>query len=61
MLLAWRKHRVLIDGGYITGFPGDTPGLKHDPDAKHYTDRTPVFSLLRKEPADLSSLPRTSP
>jgi radical SAM superfamily enzyme YgiQ (UPF0313 family) len=25
MLLAWRKHRVFIDGGYIIGFPGDTP------------------------------------
>jgi radical SAM superfamily enzyme YgiQ (UPF0313 family) len=25
MLLVWRKHRVFIDGGYIIGFPGDTP------------------------------------
>jgi hypothetical protein len=25
MLLAWRQHRVFIDGGYIIGFPGDTP------------------------------------
>jgi radical SAM superfamily enzyme YgiQ (UPF0313 family) len=25
MLLQWRKHRVFIDGGYIIGFPGDTP------------------------------------
>ena len=25
MLLEWRKHRVFIDGGYIIGFPGDTP------------------------------------
>ena len=25
MLLAWREHRVFIDGGYIIGFPADTP------------------------------------
>ena len=25
LLLAWRRHRVFIDGGYILGFPGDTP------------------------------------
>lgn len=25
MLLAWREHRVFIDGGYIIGLPADTP------------------------------------
>ncbi len=25
MLLEWRRHRVFIDGGYIIGFPADTP------------------------------------
>jgi hypothetical protein len=33
MLLAWRKHRVFIDGGYIIGFPGDTPAsIRRDVD-----------------------------
>lgn len=25
LLLEWKKHRVITDGGYILGFPGDTP------------------------------------
>ncbi|EIC19401.1 B12-binding domain-containing radical SAM protein [Thiorhodovibrio frisius] len=25
MLLVWRRYKVFIDGGYILGFPGDTP------------------------------------
>jgi radical SAM superfamily enzyme YgiQ (UPF0313 family) len=33
MLLAWRRHRVFIDGGYIIGFPGDTPAsIRRDVD-----------------------------
>ena len=42
MLLAWRKHRVFIDGGYIIGFPGDTPA----------TIRRDVEILKRELPMD---------
>lgn len=42
MLLAWRRHRVFVDGGYIIGFPGDTPA----------TIRRDVEILMRELPMD---------
>ena len=42
MLLAWREHRVFIDGGYIIGFPSDTPA----------TIRRDVEILKRELPMD---------